>query len=131
MLRPSISATTEQTVTVDVHLSASARLMAKARLEEDARLAAEISERESRRKRLKVEVEDIFVTDGQGAALVDGVSIDGHRVKLVCGSTTTIDQDALKRTFGLTQADLDSVSVVKENRPYLKLTAPRGGRPEE
>jgi hypothetical protein len=131
MPKPSLSLTTEVTTKVDLTVSANARAMLTARLGERGRIDGEIKERQGRKKRIDKELDDILTNEGQGAALLDGLDIDGHKIKTVCGTSTKLDEDKLKRLFGLTEADLEQCRVTTDNEPYLKVTAPRKGKDNE
>lgn len=129
---PRITTTTQVIQTVDVRLRPHVQQMLKARCEEYARLNKQKKDIEARMKRIGGEAETLLIDEDQVDALVAGTSIDGHRIKLVAGSSTRLDKDKLKRTHGLTQKDLDDCSTTTPSKPYIKITAPgeKGGDDE-
>jgi hypothetical protein len=126
-LSTTATATTTVETTVTVKLSPKVRAMIKARCEEDAGLSKQVKDLEARRSRLKGEVEQLIVDEGEGAKLMDGIDIDGHRVKMVCGTSTKIDENALLKL--ITPKQLAKVKVTTDKRPYIKLSPPseKGG----
>jgi len=118
--RLEVTTTVETTTTVE--LSVKAKKMLLERFAEDLKLSGEIDVKEARRARIKKEVDDIFAKEGQGAALIDGASIEGNKAVWVCGSQTTLDEAALMRDFDITPAQFAAYKVTKEKKPYLKLT---------
>lgn len=135
MPKPKLVATTETTVTTEITLSPKVRQMLMARLEEHAKLAALVKEyngtkkKPGRMRRIKDEIEELFVKEKQGKALVDGTKIGGHAIKLVTGKSKKFDQLGFMKQHGLTQADFDEFTDYSDNEPYIKLTAP--GEEEE
>lgn len=121
---PKLQATTTTEVTQNVMLQPKVHQMLKERCEEDVRLAADIKKLKERRGRIGKEVQELFAKAKQGKALVDGTDIDGHRVKMVFGSSTRLDKEALMKAHGLTQEDLDECSETKDNKPYVKISKP-------
>lgn len=130
MPKPKLSATTTVVQTTTVALKAHVKQMLKTRIEEHARLAAEITEKESRQKRIRQEVEEMFAKEGQTAALEAGTEIDGHKVKLVKGNTTTLDKVGLMQAVGLTPDELNAFYESKPKKPYIKISK-AGERDEE
>ena len=125
MSKPSLSATTETTTTAEVRLRPNTRRMVVQRCEEHAALATVIKDAKARQQRLHEEVETLFKKDKQGKALLAGTTIAGHKVKLVCGETATLDKMALMMAHGLVQADLDACTEKKPKKPYLLISSPK------
>lgn len=120
-LKSSLQATT--TATVTVALKPTTRTMIKARAEEHARLAKTIREATARQKRIRTEVEELFVKDKQGRALADGTELDGFRFKMVTGSTKKLNRDVLIELG----CDPDWIAEATEetpSTPYVKISAP-------
>jgi hypothetical protein len=125
MPRTKLEVTTQVETTATVELSTRAKTMILERIEEYASLDKEIGEREERQGRIKKEIDALFAKEGQGAALVEGAALDGHRMKWVIGSQTKLDEKMLCAEFGITPAQLASCKVTTEKKPYFKLT-PKG-----
>lgn len=121
-LRQMAQATT--TVTTTVKLSPKVRAMVKERAEEDGKLGVEIAEREGRRKRIKVEVEELFIKEKQGPALMNGTELDGIKFKTVCGKRKVFDQEGFMKKHGLGADDFEEFTTEEPNEPYLKITQP-------
>lgn len=119
-----LSATTTVTHTTSVKLATQVKQMLKARCEEHAKLHAEIKEREARKKRITAEVADILGKADQDAALEDGIDIDGHKIKRVRGSQSTLDKMGLMQAIGLTPEELAAFYDVKPKAAYVKISAP-------
>lgn len=130
-VKPTIKLTTEVTQQVDVRVRPHVQQMLKERCEEYAEQNRREKTAKSRKKRIEQEVESLMVDEGQGEALLAGTAIDGHKVKMVCGSSSRLNLDKLKRKFGLTQADIDSCKDESPSTPYVRITAPGEGRSEE
>lgn len=116
--------------TVEVKLSPKARTMVLQRCKEHAALAGQVKDikgtkkKPGRMKRIEAEVDAIFTKERQGAALLDGTSIDGHKLKMVLGKRKDFDQLGFMKKHGLTQEDFDEFTTEKDNEPYIKITAP-------
>lgn len=119
---PRLELTTQATVSVKLDLQL--RRMLKARCEENATLQAQKLEIEARQERLKLECEDILRKAGQAGALMDGVEIDGHRLKMVCGQSSKFDKTGFMKRHGLGAADFDAFTEKVPKKPYLKVTPP-------
>jgi len=122
MPKISITATVQQTTTVK--LKPNTRQMVLARVEENASLSKQIKALEARQSRLKKEVHELFIKDGQGKALLDGVDIDGHKVTLVCASRDVLDKAKLVE-LGCEPEWIAEATENVPNEPYLKITAPK------
>lgn len=135
MPKPKLQATTTVAVTQTVKLSPQARKMLLERVEEHARLAKQVQEIQGTKKnpgrmrRIKEEIQELFIKEKQGKALVDGTEFEGHRIKLVTGTSSKFDKLGFMKKHGLTQADFDEFTEYKDNDPYIKITAP--GEPED
>ena len=134
MPRTKLVATT--VATVEVKLSPRARQMVIQRCKEHAQLAAQVKDikgtktHPGRMKRIETEVDALFMKEKQGQALLDGTSIDGHRIKLVMGSRGVFDKHGFMKKHGLTEADFDAFTTLHDNEPYLRISAP-GARDDE
>jgi hypothetical protein len=123
MAKARLAATVTQEVTVntEVKLSTRARQMLLDRIAEDRRLSADVKVKTDRRNAIKGEVEELFIKEGQGAALMEGCEIDGNPIKLVTGSSSKLDETKLMKKFGITKAQLDACRVTKSKKPYVRL----------
>ena len=88
-------------------------------------LAESIAAAKTEQDALKVEVEELFAAADEGNALFHGCKLDGWSVKMVCGESHKLDEDAVMKEHGLSAADLDNCRVTTANSPYVKITAPR------
>lgn len=122
MAGTSLRVTTEVTQKTELNVTATALQMLRTRLREREAEHTRETEAKARKKRIDQELDDILTREGQGGVLVDGVTIDTHRLKLVCGQSSKLNLDKLKRKFGLTQADIDSCKDTEDSTPYLKVT---------
>jgi hypothetical protein len=120
--RPTITATVE--AKVNVTLKATTKAMLLARLKEHAELAKEVKSRTARQERIRKEVEDLFVADGQLAALETGADIDGFKVKKVTGTQSTLDKVALMKHLDLSPVELDAFYTTKPKKSHVKIAAP-------
>jgi hypothetical protein len=123
-LKQSLQATTTVQTTVNVALKPNTRLMVKQRVEEYAKLSREVKAAKQRQERIRDEVDALFTKDKQGKALADGTVLDGYKLKMVCGTTKKLDQHALMKEHGLTQADLDACTDEVPSKAYVKITPP-------
>lgn len=130
-----LTATTTQTATVEVKLAPQVRTMIAQRAEEHAKLAIQVKDikgtkaKPGRMKRIEEEVTALFKKEKQGKALLNGTAINGHKLKLVIGTSKKFDQLGFMKKHGLTQADFDEFTEDVDNTPYLKMTHP--GEDEE
>ena len=122
MPRQKLVATT--TVTTEVKLSPKARQMVKARCVEHADLSRTIKVAKTRQGNIRKEVDTLFTTERQGKALLDGTSIDGHRLKMVLGKRKVFNALGFMKKHGVDQNDFDEFTTYEDNEPYIKLTAP-------
>ncbi len=126
MARNSLRPETSVTQTTELNLTARALTMLKARVEEHAQLSKQEKEIKARKKRIEGEVDTLFVQEGQGEALFDGATIDGYRVKTVCGQSKRTDWAALGREFGFDASDIERFTTTTDNTPYVRITPPGG-----
>ena len=128
MPKPSLKATTETTVVMEVKLAPQARKMLLSRLEEHEQLATQVREikgtkkKPGRLKRIEEEVSELFRKEKAGKALVAGTKLENHQMKLVIGKTKKFDQMGFMKKHGVTQADFDEFTDYKDNEPYIKFT---------
>lgn len=123
-----LQATTTATVTTAVKLETKAHQMLRARCEEHAQLAITIKSAKSRQDRIKGEVEELFKKAKQGKALADGTEIEGHKLKMVCGTTSKFDKFGFMKKHGLSEDDFAEFTTQEPNKPYIKISAPGGGK---
>lgn len=128
-----LTTTPELTVThtTTIQLAPIARQMVTARITEHTQLAAQIRELESRQARCKQEVEDILLREGAGQALLDGLSVAGHKVKMVVGMSSSFDRVAFMKATGTTARDFEAHTTKKAKQPYIRITAPGSGDGDE
>lgn len=125
-----LQATTTATVTTSIKLSPKVKKMILERSEEHAKLAAVVKaakgtkKKPGRMKRIENEVQDLVQKEGQGEALMDGIEIEGHKMKMVCGHTKKFDQVGFMKHYGLSQADFDKFTAYVPSTPYMKMSAP-------
>ena len=124
MAAPKLSASATVTQTTELSLELRVKQMLSARCEENARLAKQAKDIKARQARIQKEVEELLTKAGQDGALADGLTIDGHRIKRVGGTTRTLDKMALLQVLDITPEELDAFYDEKPKRAYLKITAP-------
>lgn len=115
-----------QTV-VKLALKPTAKAMLVTRAVEYAGLQVQAKKIDARMDAIKHEVETLFVKEKQGAALMAGADIDGHKFKLVCGESSKFDKLGFMKKHGLTEADFEEFTEKVPKKPYVKVT-PKGGR---
>jgi hypothetical protein len=114
---------------VEVKLSPAARRMLIERGEEHKKLRAVVAaakgtkKKPGRMKRIETEVDTLFTKERQGAALLDGVEVGGHKFKMVLGKRSVFDKKGFMKKYGLGQADFDAFTTQEDNAPYIKITA--------
>lgn len=119
--RLALQATTS--VRTEVKLEPKARTMALQRAEEHAKLAKVIKDATARQKRIRKEVEEIFVKAKQGKALANGVELDGFKFKMVCGTSKRLNKEKLVE-LGCDPDWIAEATDESPNEPYVKVTAP-------
>ncbi len=124
---PKQTLTATATVTTNLKLSPKQVAMITARIEENAKLAAEIAEREARRKRLKDEVQSIFADAGEELALIDGCEVGGVSLSMVTGSVPKWDKVGFLKKHNLSAADYEEFVKTTPKEPYL-LIGKKGGK---
>lgn len=124
MVKPTLS--TQPTVAVK--LTTTTQTMLVTRCEEHAALTKTIKDAKARQERIKSEVEDLVVKAGEGAALVDGMDVAGHKVKLVCGTRKVLDKGLLVE-LGVDPELIREATTEQTNKPYIRISAPgeKGG----
>lgn len=115
------------TTTVDVKLQTTTKMMILDRCKEYQRLAQVVKGEKARQDRIRDEIEDLLVKAGKGAELADGLDIEGHKIKMVCGSRSVRDDRKLVE-LGCDPEWIKEATATVPNEPYIKLTAPE---PEE
>lgn len=111
------------TAKVDVKLAPKTRQMVVTRAEEHLKLAKIVREATARQKRIRKEVEDLFVKEKQGKALANGVDLDGFKMKMVCGTTRRLNKEKLVE-LGADPEWLEEAMEETPNEPYVKISAP-------
>jgi hypothetical protein len=127
---PRVSVTITAAQKTEVNLTTQVAAMLKARCEEHAAIGKKIAELKSRQGRIQGEVEELFTKAEQEAALADGTTIDGFKVKRVCGTSKKLDKMALISALDITPEELEAFFEEKANKPYIRITAP-GQRSED
>jgi hypothetical protein len=130
MAKAKLEVTTQVETVTTVELSPKAKKMLLERIAEFAKQGDIIEAAETRQAAIKKEIDWVFGKDGQGAALIDGAAIDGHRMKWVFGTSTKLDEKKLCAEFGITPAQLASCKTTKEKKPYMKVT-PKGKKDKQ
>jgi hypothetical protein len=120
-LKADVAVTQTTEVKTAVKLTPKARAMIKERCEERATIDEQIEALKERRGRADVEIQELFKKEGQIGALCDGCEVDGYPVKLVCGTSNSLDKLKLKKKFGLTDKDIKSCTESKPKKPYLRV----------
>ena len=97
--------------------------MVKARCEEHARLAQQAKAISARQTQLSAEVDTLLAQAGQGEALLDGIVIDGHRLKLVAGETKSVNFETLVR-LGCDPEWIQKATTRVPKKTYIRFTHP-------
>lgn len=126
MPKPQLSATVTTTRTVETALAPKLKEALVVKVAEHAKLQAEIDALTERQTEIKAEVEAAFKKAGQFGLLVDGVKVNGEPVKLVCGSHTTTDKEAIReRLLELGEEDPmwieHNAEEKKPSKPYMRI----------
>ncbi len=74
---------------------------------------------------MATEVDELFTKERAGKALLDGTSLDGHRLKMVLGKHKVFDQMGFMKKHGVTQEDFDEFTTEEDNTPYIRMTGPK------
>lgn len=119
---PRLAVTTE--VRTEVKLAPALKTKLMKRLKRYAELSELIKAAQLEQETIKDDVDRDFTDAGEGNALFNGCAVDSFRVKMVCGTTSKLDEDALMKDHGLTRADLDACTDTKPSKPYVKITPP-------
>lgn len=120
---PAVSVKTS--ATLDVKLQPRVRAQLRTQCSEYVDLARQIDALKARQDAIKEFVETSLVKAGETDALMDGLDIDGFKVKMVCGVSKKLDEVALMKAHGLSRADLDAHVVEKDNKPYIRISSPK------
>lgn len=121
MPRTSVSVTTS--VTTKLKVTPKAKTMLLERCKEAIELNAKKKEIESRLDRLKGEVDQLFKKEKQTDALCDGTSVDGFKVKLVCGTGKRLNHSKLIE-LGCEPEWIAEATEEFDKKPYIKISAP-------
>jgi len=121
-MSPAITTTVVQTVKLSPALRTKVLKMLQIYAETDAQMKAI--------KTAKVAalsaVERLFEQAGEAEALDQGCAIDGFKLKVVMGRTSTLNVKFLMEEFGVTAEMLEQATESKAKKPYLKITVPGG-----
>ncbi len=120
MAKVSVTTTARTEVGLDTRTKAQIRVELHAYLDRQRQIAALQAQQDASKTKIQERFNDADALD----ALMDGVDIDGIKVKYVCGSQKRLDKTRLMKKFGLSQDDLDSCSPEKPSKPYVRITAP-------
>jgi hypothetical protein len=122
MPRQRLEVTTQVETVATVELSTKAKKMILERINEYAALDTEVDEKKARQDAIKKEIDTLFGKEGQGAALIEGAALEGHKMKWVFGTQTKLDEKKLMAETGITPAQLQACKTTKEKKPYFKLS---------
>lgn len=117
-------ATTTTEVTTKVALSTRVIQMLKARAKEYAEQSAIEAAAKQRKKRIGDEVQELFIKEKQGAALLDGTNVDGIGFKLVEGETAKFDKLGFMKRHGLTEEDFQEFTERVPKKSYVAIRLP-------
>jgi hypothetical protein len=112
--------TTKQEATVEL----SPRLLAQVRTKmvRYRDLSAEINERKTEQKDIKTFVEDAFIENGEGDALLNGADVNGIPVKMVIGKRKVFNRKKFIARGG-NIALYDECMEEHDNNPYIRIGA--------
>lgn len=123
---PSLSATVTTVATVETALSPQLKKKLVVKVAEHERLTQEIAALEEERAAVKAAVQKAFIDAKATTALMNGVKINGVPVKMVCGSHSTTDKEAIRnRLIELGEDDVrwieNNAVTTKPSTPYIKI----------
>jgi len=123
---PSLSATVTMVETVETQLSPLLKKKLAIKVAEHERLTQEIAALEAERTAVKADVQKAFIDAKQTSALMNGVKINGVPVKMVCGSHSTTDKEAIREhLIELGETDVrwieNNAVTTKPSTPYIKI----------
>jgi hypothetical protein len=121
--RTALKATTTVETVVDVKLQPKVKTMILDRCKEHQRLAEQMRGCKARQKRIKEEVEELFIKAKEGKALANGTEVEGHKLKLVCGTRKTLNKTLLVE-LGCAPEWLAEATEEQDNEPYVRISAP-------
>lgn len=130
-LMPKLSVAPQLTTAtkVEVKLSLAARRMLIERCDEHKKLREQVAaikgtkKKPGRMKRIESEIDVLFSKEKQGAALLTGTEIGGHKLKMVLGTRSVFDKLGFMKKHGLTEADFQEFTTKEDNAPYIKISA--------
>ena len=124
-----MSVITTTTVKTELKLTPALKRKLSVYLNTHAQIAAQMREAKEALDSNKAAIEALFIAAGEGNALIDGVDIDGFKLKHVHPVTSKLDRKKLMDA-GVSAAQLEEGTLTRPGRPYVKITAP-GGRDDE
>lgn len=122
-----VTATT--TVKTELRLTPALKRKLSVYLNTHAQIAAQMREAKEALDSNKAAIEALFIAAGEGNALIDGVDIEGFKLKHVHPITSKLDRKKLMDA-GVSLAQLEEGTVTRPGKPYIKLTPP-GAKDDE
>jgi hypothetical protein len=125
-----VKTTVTTTTTTEVALAPRVRARVRTELTQYTELQQQIAALEAKKDEIKASVQQIFKDADEEDALVDGVEVDGYKVKLVAGSSSRLDKKKLV-TLGCKPEWITKATKTTPNKPYVRIDAPGGRRRDE
>lgn len=119
MPKPTLTTSATVEVALEPRLKAQLRVKCHRIAEINRQLAALKKEAET----IKDDVEGMFVEADEVDALINGVNLDGFKVKMVCGKTSRLDKKKLV-ALGCKPEWLEKATKTTDNKPYVRITPP-------
>ena len=113
------------TTTTEVKLSPRLEVTVGALLNEYVSLLDTKKDTQEKIDETKEAIETVIADADEYDALIEGVRVDDIPLKLIGGETNILNKKKLMRKFGLTPADLKSVTDTKAKKMYLGVTLPK------
>lgn len=111
------------TVTTEITLTPALRKRALAELKLFAELQTQQKVLTQAMRKGKDIIQRLFEGAGEFDVLVQGVVLDGFKMKYVTGTRTILDKGKLI-DLGVTVEMLEEATIEKPNAPYLKISVP-------
>jgi len=120
--------TTEQTV--EVKLAPTLKKKLSAKLKAFTANKAQMDALEYANRKIKDEIEALFVDAGEFGALQEGVKAEGCSVKHISPVRTRLDKKLLVQQ-GVTTAQIQEATKTTPGKAYLKINTPGEKEPDE
>ncbi len=121
-----LSVTTSQTL--EIKLAPRVKAQLRVQLSTYAELNAEMKALKTKMQGIKDYAEKVFMDADAADALLDGTNVDGFKVKMVQGKSTTVDKVKVRKKLIALGADEDWFDeegcVTKDKAAYVKITPP-------